>query len=582
MGGVASSTGSGRALPGTAPLLLEIDLTSAPADPAPGDPLARLAARGRPQRGPLLRALHEAGSDRRVVGLVAKVGGTLPWALAQELRAGVAAFAASGKPTVAWAESFAAGGSDLPAYALASAFDEVWLQPTGEVALLGVAVETTFLRGALDKLGVEPELQGRYEYKNAVDRISRSELTPAHRESLERLSGSLLEGAVADVGAGRGLPVEEVRRLVDTGPRTADEARRAGLVDRLGYRDEVYASVRARVGEDATLLFADRWRPRRRPALPSLPGRSRGHVAVVEVRGGIVSGPSRRGASGPSVGSDTVTADLRAVLDDDSARAVVLHVDSPGGSAVASDTIWRDVCRVRDSGRPVVVSMGSVAASGGYYVACPADVVVALPATLTGSIGVFGGKFVVTDLLERVGLTTGVVEQGARARMFSARRSFTDEERERLDASLDAVYQDFTSRVAEGRGLSREAVEGVARGRVWTGADARTVGLVDELGGLHDAVRIARERADLPDRAPVRPARHVGPLARVGRPRNSEDPRATASPGASALGALAGLAGLTGSAGIAGPDAAAGLDGLARFLGLPAGSELRMPPVALR
>jgi protease-4 len=249
---------------------------------------------------------------------------------------------------------------------------------------------------------------------------------------------------------------------------------------------------------------------------------------------------------------------------------------------VASDTIWRDVCRVRDSGRPVVVSMGSVAASGGYYVACPADVVVALPATLTGSIGVFGGKFVVTDLLERVGLTTGVVEQGARARMFSARRSFTDEERERLDASLDAVYEDFTSRVAEGRGLSREAVEGVARGRVWTGADARTVGLVDELGGLHDAVRIARERADLPDRAPVRPARHVGPLARVGRPRNSEDPRATASPGTGALGALTGLAGLTGSARIAGPDAAAGLDGLARFLGLPAGSELRMPPVALR
>ncbi|SEP78329.1 signal peptide peptidase SppA [Microlunatus flavus] len=554
----SATRGSRRALPGTGPLLLEIDLTVAPADPAPGDPLARLSSRGRPQRGPLLRALHEAGSDRRVVGLVAKVGGTPGWAAAQELREGVAAFAATGKPTVAWAETFSAGGGDLPAYVLASAFDEVWLQPSGDLALLGVAVETTFLRGALDKLGVEPEIEGRHEYKNAVDRISRTGLTDAHRESLERLSGSLLDRAVADVARGRGLAVEEVRRLVDTGPRTATEARAAGLVDRLGYRDEVYASVRERVGERAELLFADRWRPRRKPALPSLPGRPRGHVALVEVRGGIVSGASRRGPMGPSVGSDTVSADLRAVLDDDAARAVVLHVDSPGGSSVASDTIWREVCRVRESGRPVVVSMGSVAASGGYYVACPADVVVALPATLTGSIGVFGGKFVVSELLERLGLSTGAVEQGARARMYSSRRPFTDEERERLDASLDQVYEDFTRRVADGRGLSREAVEAVARGRVWTGADAQQVGLVDELGGLHEAVRIARERADLPVRAPVRPARHVAPLARLGRPRNSEDPRT----------ALVGT-GL------------GDLDRLAAVLGLPTGAALRMPSLSL-
>ena len=551
------STGSGRGLPGAHPLLLEIDLTVAPADPPSGDPLARLASRGRALRGPLLRALHEAGSDRRVVGLVAKVGGALPWAEAQELRRGVAAFAASGKPTVAWAESFGQGTSDLPAYALATAFDEVWLQPTGDLSLLGVALETTFLRGALDKLGVEPELEGRYEYKNAVDRITRTQLTPAHRESLERLSGSLLESAVSAVAEGRGLAVDVVRSLVDTGPRTADEARQVGLVDRLGYRDEVYASVRERVGERAVLLFADRWRPRRLPSVPSLPGRRRGHVALVEVRGGIVSGASRRSPMGRSVGSDTVTADLRAVLEDDAARALVLRVDSPGGSAVASDTIWREVCRVRDAGKPVVVSMGAYAASGGYYVACPADVIVALPATLTGSIGVFGGKLVVTELLDKLGLTTGVVEQGARSRMYSSRRPFTAGERERVDAALDAVYEDFTRRVAEGRHLTREQVEEVARGRVWTGADAAGVGLVDELGGLRDAVRIARQRADLPERAPVRPARHVPPLARLGRPRNSEDPRAltTTFPG---------------------------LDDLAAVLGLPPGSELRMPALTLR
>ena len=334
-----------------------------------------------------------------------------------------------------------------------------------------------------------------------------------------------------------------------------------GLVDRLGYRDEVYASVRERVGDAPHLLFADRWHPRRRPTLPSLPGRPKGHVALVEVRGGITGGASRRGPMGRSVGSDTVAADLRAVVDDEAAQALVLRVDSPGGSSVASDTIWREVCRVRDAGKPVVVSMGALAASGGYYVACPADVIVALPATLTGSIGVFGGKFVVNGLLERVGLATGVVEQGPRSRMFSPRRPFADDERERLDALLDAVYEDFTSRVAEGRGMTRVAVEQVARGRVWTGADAREVGLVDELGGLHDAVRIARRRADLPDRAPVRPGRHVPPLARLGRPRNSEDPRAgTTAP----VGSLSTL------------------DDLAVFLGLPTGSELRMPGLALR
>ena len=544
-------------LPGAHPLLLEIDLTVPPADPPAGDPLGRLAARGRALQGPLLRALHEAGSDRRVVGLVAKVGGALPWALAQELRLGVAAFAASGKPTVAWAESFGQGASDLPAYVLATAFDEVWLQPSGDLNLLGVALETTFLRGALDKLGVEPEVEGRYEYKNAVDQLTRTELTPAHRESLERLSASLLDGAVADVAAGRGLAADEVRRLVDTGPRTADEARQVGLVDRLGYRDEVYASVRERVGDEPTLLFADRWRPRRLPTLPSLPGRPRGHVALVEVRGGIVPGPSRRSPMGRNVGSDTVGADLRAVLDDDAARALVLHVDSPGGSSVASDTIWREVSRVREAGKPVVVTMGAYAASGGYYVACPADVIVALPGTLTGSIGVFGGKFVVSGLLDRLGLTTGAVEQGARSRMYSSRRAFTAEERERIDVVLDTVYEDFTRRVAEGRHLSREAVEQVARGRVWTGADALGVGLVDELGGLRDAVRIARERAGLGDRAPVQPARHVPPFARLGRPRNSEDPRALAT-------------------------SLPGLDDLAAVLGLPPGSELRMPELRLR
>ena len=219
---------------------------------------------------------------------------------------------------------------------------------------------------------------------------------------------------------------------------------------------------------------------------------------------------------------------MRAAASSDRAKAVVLQVDSPGGSAVASDAIWREVCRVRDTGKPVVVSMGEAAASGGYYIACPADVIVALPATLTGSIGVFGGKLVLEGLLERLGVHTGTVQQGAHALMYSPRRPFSDAERERFAATIDAIYDDFVAKVATGRSRSISQIEEVARGRVWTGRDAVRAGLVDELGGLRDAVRIARARAGLADDAPVvRPLR-VPPLARLG---SAEEQRGPAGPG---------------------------------------------------
>ena len=504
------------------PILLELDLTEVPVDPTPDDPVARVRTRGRPQLRAILRTLHEAGEDRHIVGLVGKVGGALPWATMQELRHGVRAFASHGKPTVAWAEAFGEV-SDMAGYVLATAFDEVWLQPGGNIGMLGVGVETTFLRGALDRLGIEPQLEQRHEYKNAVDALTRTEFTPAHRESLTRLAESVFTEAVQDIAAGRRMEPDQVRRLIDTGPRTASEARDAGLIDELGYRDQIYAAMRSRVAEDAELLFADRWR---RPRRPSVPARRKGHVALIEVHGGIATGRTRRGALGRQVGSDSIAAQLRAAIGNDLARAVLIRINSPGGSAVASDTIWREVCRVGEAGKPVIVSMGEVAASGGYYIACPADVIVALPATLTGSIGVFGGKFVVNDLLERVGLTTGVVEQGARSRMYSARRGFSEDERERLGATIDAVYADFVAKVAQGRRRAVTEIEHVARGRVWTGRDAVGARLVDELGGLRRAVEIARTSAGLPDDAPVLHPVHVPPVARLRRPRNSEDPRA--------------------------------------------------------
>jgi protease-4 len=535
-------------------LVLEVDLSELPAVPDADDPLARLRARGRPQLGAILRALHDAAADRHVVGLIARVGGALPWAAMQELRLGVRAFGASGKRTLAWAETFGEGSGDMTAYVLATAFDEIWLQPGGGLGLLGVGVETTFVRGALDRLGVEPQLEQRYEFKNAADRMMRTEFTEAHRTALGRLTESIFTDAVMMIADGRGIEAGRVRELADTGPRTAPQAHEAGLVDEVGYRDEAYAAIRTRAGSDVELLFADRWRPRRRLRVPV---RHQGHVALVEVRGAIVPGRTRRGPMGRQVGSDSVGAALRAAASNEDARAVVLRIDSPGGSAVASDTIWREVCRVRDAGKPVVVSMGVAAASGGYYIACPADVIVALPATLTGSIGVFGGKVVVSELLDRLGLTTGTVSHGARSLMYSSRRGFTADERERLAATLDAIYDDFVAKVAHGRGRPVAEIEAIARGRVWTGSDALGVGLVDELGGLRDAVRIARSRAGLPADAPLRRAVHVAPLARLRRPKSSDDPRALMSatlPGFSELAALA----------------------------LPAASTLRMPSIRVR
>lgn len=514
------------------PLLLELDLTTPPTESGGDDLLSRLQGRGGSQLRPLLRALHEAADDRRVVGLIAKVGGTLPWTVMQELRSAVRAFGAGGKPTLAWAETFGEGAGDTAAYVLATAFDRIWLQPGGGLGLLGVGIETTFVRGALDRLGVEPQLEQRHEFKNAADRVLRTGFTEAHRTALDRLAESLFDGAVTAIADSRGIEPARVRELADTGPRTAAEALEVGLVDALGYRDQAYAAIRSTVGTPAELLFADRWRPRRRLRPP---WRHRRQVALVEIRGGIVSGRSRRGPMGRQVGSDTVSAALRAATDSSRVAAVVLHVDSPGGSAVASDTIWREVCRVREAGKPVVVSMGAAAASGGYYVACPADVIVALPATLTGSIGVFGGKFVVRSLLDRLGVGTGTVAHGARATMFSARRGFGDDERDRFAATVDAIYDDFVGKVAHGRGRTVAEIDAIARGRVWTGSDAVAVGLVDELGGLRDAVRIARAKAGLPDDAPVRRAGRIGPLARLRRPVNSEDPRAAADAGMSRL-----------------------------------------------
>lgn len=513
------------------PILLELDLTQPLIQTEPDDPVGKLRSRGKPRLAKVMRALDEAGDDPRVVGLIAKIGGKhLELAIAQEIRQAVVRFGASGKPTVAWAETFGDDGNGTVPYFLASGFSEVWMQPTGELGLMGVMTEVTFLRGALDLLGVEPQLDRRYEYKNAWDRIMRTEFSDAHHEAADRLVESAWETIVAAIGTSRGLTQEQVLAIADNAPLSAEEALESKLVDRSGYRDEVYTDVRRRVGPDVQLLFASRWSkktPLPKKVSAAVTSRNQPVVALVEGHGTIVSGASRRAPiDGQQMGSDTISAALRTARMDDKVRAVLFRVDSPGGSAIASDTIWREVALLRETGKPVVVSMGAVAGSGGYYIACPADVIVAQATTITGSIGVVGGKAVVAGLMEKVGLSTGAVSRGARARMYSSRVGFTEGDREKVSLFLDRVYDDFVGKVSAGRSMTRDEVHAIAKGRVWTGADGAKNGLVDSLGGMKEALTIARERTGLDEKAPLMPAVRIPLIKKLGSPKSTEDPRA--------------------------------------------------------
>jgi protease IV len=507
-------------------ILLELDLTGELVEDVGSHPIERLLARRRVALRTLVDRLAEAAQDLNVVGLLAKLGASsMSLAQAEELSDAVVRLRTAGKQTIAWAETFGELGRGTTAYVLATGFSEVWLQPSGSVGLMGAAAAGVFVRGALDRANVEPLFGQRHEYKNAADTLLRSEFTEAHREATERLATSAYEQIISAVAVGRGLPEERVRELVDRAPIPASEAQEARLVDHLGYRDAVLGALDHRWAEKPTLLYLSRYR-RRLDSLRRARKRRRPAVALIEAVGAIQTGRSKRGPFRRVAGSDTIAAAFRSAVRDERIRAIVFRVNSRGGSYIASDTIWREVCVAREAGKPVVVSMGDVAGSGGYYVAMAANVIVAQPATLTGSIGVLGGKLQTSGLLERLGVRVEGLGHGRHALMFSSQTGFSDEEWAKLDEWLDLVYDDFTEKAARGRAMSREAVHEVARGRVWTGADAAERGLVDELGGLHRAVEIARERAGLAPDAPLRPALAVSPMRRLRRPRNSDDPAA--------------------------------------------------------
>ncbi|MGH3360528.1 MAG: S49 family peptidase [Nocardioidaceae bacterium] len=537
----------GRAEP---PLVIEIDLTRGMLNTAPADPLGALRSRNRPMLGQTVAGLREAARDENVAGAIVSIADTVSVAQAEELGAALEAFSATGKGTIATANSFGELGPGSIPYYLALHAQSIWLQPSGAVGLTGVALEVTTLRGVLDKIDAEPQLGQRHEFKTAAETFMSKEVSTPNREMTQRIADSVLERIAATAQRRREVSPVDFRATLAASPVPAAVAVEHGLVDHLGYRDDAYAHARELWGRDdeIRLQYAHRY-ARHRASRPTEQVRRRrqAKVGVVAVNGGISVG--RNGGSpfgGPSAGSDSVCAALRQAREDESLRALVLRIDSPGGSYVASDAIRNAVHAFRRTGRPVVASMARVAASGGYFVAMPCDAIVALPSTLTGSIGVLGGKVVLGRTFERIGVTREAIGAGEDATMFSSTRTFDDAQWAKVNTWLDTVYADFTQKAAEDRGMDIGDLEPLARGRVWTGTDARERGLVDDLGGMRLAVEKACDRAGIdPDDARAVPVPHVSPLYRLIPAESSDSPADAVATGPEEI-----LLGLTRAAGL--------------------------------
>jgi protease-4 len=438
----------------------------------------------------LYPALRAARQDSGVRGLAVYIqDADLGLAKAQELRRQMMALRRAGKFVECYLETAGEGSNGTLAYYLATACEKVHLAPAGDLNLLGLYSETRFLRGALDKLKIEPDFNRVGRYKSAVETYTQTQYTPEAQEAIAAVLDGDFAQIVSAVAEARHKSEPEVRALIDGAPYSADEALARGLVDRLSYPDEFKAALEKRVGRKPDYVAIEDYRPR-----PVLAGK---RVAVVFALGTIVRGG---GGSAPwteesYLGSDDFATVLRDVGDDRSVAAVVLRIDSPGGSALASDFMLREVERLEER-KPVVVSMSDEAASGGYYIAARANKIVAEPATLTGSIGIFGGKLVTRRFEEEIlGLGHDTQKRGANADIYSTLQPYTPQQEVRIQQLMLHTYQAFIGHVAAGRRMSRPAVERIAAGRVWTGAAAQKIGLVDELGGLDRAVEIARQQA---------------------------------------------------------------------------------------
>jgi protease-4 len=448
----------------------------------------------------VLLRLNAAAEDPNVKGVFVRAAEMdLGSSRAEELREAFLRLKAKNKFIIAHSQGFLASGP--ASYRAISAADEIWMQPGVSFETPGITFETLFLGRAFNMLKVTPEIEQFYEFKNAADVYKQREYTPAHAEAMTALADSVWTHSIADIAADRKIDPAALRTVLENSPYQAEKALELKLVDKLGWPEEAADAAKARAS-DGNLIPIDEYVPPRRSG--------KAVVAIVGGEGDIVTGEG--GPSGPlAVGSpvfasDRVAHELLDLADDRNVDAVVFRVDSGGGSAVASDQIWRAVKRLQEAGKKVVVSMGSVAASGGYYVATGADAIVANRSTITGSIGVFGGKFAIADGLRQIGVDPDEVRVGGDFASAYSTEKLTNSQRVKLHESLDAVYKRFTGLVAEGRKLPIEKVQEIAKGRVWSGEQAKANGLVDENGDLIAAINKAKVLAGFSadDKATIR------------------------------------------------------------------------------
>lgn len=482
----------------TAPVVLHLDFSQTIVENIPSDPFQRFTSRGSVTLLDMVRTIDNAAFDPNVKGIVADLSEiSLGPAQVQEIRNAIERFRESGKYTIAYADTFFVSGSGTIVYYFASVFDEIYMHPTGDVGFLGLATEPMFFGNMLENLGIVSYMDQRYEYKGVANMFNEEGYTNAHRESDTKLINSLFTTIVQGVAQSRDMTVDHVRSLVDRAPFFGHEALEARLVDDFRFWDQIETLLEEKSGGKVNLIKPDEYFN-----LKVKPFQTKGEfvIGLVYGLGQVVRGTSSSLMTGGEMMSSGLMMDaFRRIREDGDVDAVIFRVDSPGGSPTASATIDREVKLTREAGIPVIVSMGDIAGSGGYYVAMSADVIFAQPMTLTGSIGVAGGKLVFGDLLNRLGITAEESHIGQQALMLSIFREPTEKQEERLSAMMDRIYHDFIEGVMAGRSITAEEIDAVARGRIWTGIDARDVKLVDEIGGIYEALLKARELAEVPE-----------------------------------------------------------------------------------
>jgi len=476
-------------------LVLSLDLRDVPSESTSSSLLGGDLFGGKRDIVETVQLLWQAADDPRVVGMFVDIGDeSAGLGRVQELRQAIAHFRGKGKFAIGFAESLGSGGTHFSDYYLASALEQIWLQPSGGFAVAGLAIETPFIKDGLDRLGVKVEGGKRYEYKSAPDTFLDTAYPPPARENLQQLLDSLYGQFVSDVARERNIEPAKVRQLIDSVPFDSEKAQQERLVDRIGYRADAVDEVTTRAGKSRSLVtLADYAND------PSRPKPRGDTVALVRITGAIMSGSPNRGPlddDNIATSEDIVDALDQAALAKE-VKAIVLRIDSPGGTYPAADAIADAVGRARSAGKPVIVSMGDVAASGGYLAALRADVIVAQPTTITASIGVFGIWPVATGLLASLGINVERLSVGTNAGMYSVFQPPSAAQRVAIQRQLDEIYADFTRQVGEARKLEGSRLDAAARGRVFSGIDAKKAGLIDELGGLQLALNIAKAKGGI-------------------------------------------------------------------------------------